>query len=286
MARALRSVAERLAELATLRGEPLHALQRLHTLEGVLRRVSQLPDRETLVLRGSLMTRLWAQPARRTADDVDFVTTFAFDRNRAVELLRTALALPDGDDGVCFSVDLLHSAATWVETPFPGIRVTVPACVGEVCHEVQIDLGFADPLVPAAEWLEYPALRPEWNTTVRACRPELGCAWKIHGLFEQRNWRKKDLYDISLILGHRPLDLAVLQEAVRVAFESRCTPLGTVRRLVQGDFGSSQGSLKSWRRFRRDQGDPAIPEDHREEVRFVADRVRPMWTALREEQGS
>ena len=271
---------ERLAGLAQSGGQPFIALQRLHVLEGVLRRVSRRPDRDTLVLRGSLMTRLWARPSHRVANDVDFVTTFDFDPHRAVELLRAALTPPDCDDGVSFSPELLRSETTWSETPFPGVRVTVPSWVGEFHHEVQIDLGFADPLVPAAVWLDYPSLSPEWNARVLSCRPELGCAWKIHGLFEKGPWRKKDLHDVGLILRHTPLEVGMLQDAVRVAFESRQTPLHTIRRLLEGNFGASPSSQRTWRRFRREQADPTIPENLSVVVQSVADQLRPILEPL------
>ena len=251
MVRVMTVLHARLAEVAVAEQQPLTEIQRLYALEGVLRRVARLPDRETLVLRGSLMTRLWARPGHRVADDIDFVATFAFDLDRAVSMMRAALAMADCDDGVAFVPELFQSEATWIETPFPGVRFTVPCSVGDYRCLVQIDMGFADPLVPPAEWLDYPSVLPELNARVLACRPELGCAWKIHGLFEMSSWRKKDLYDVYLILRNTSLDLALFQEAVRVAFESRQTPLRTVQRLLEGDFGASKSSARNWRSFRR-----------------------------------
>ena len=47
---------------------------------------------------------------------------------------------------------------------------------------VTVDVGFRDPLVPAAVWLDYPALPPGSPFRVRAVRPETMAAWKLHGL--------------------------------------------------------------------------------------------------------
>lgn len=274
-----RAVAE-LARLAVDTGQPLAGLLHRHAMEALVHRVAEAAEGDELVLRGSLLTRLWARPAYRPALDIDYVTTYAFDPDRAEAAIRLACSAGASDDGVEFLPDAIAGEVTWADTPFPGTRLRVPAIVGEVRLVLQIDVGYGDPLVPPPVRVELPTLWPRPAARVLACRPELGCAWKVHGLFEFAHWRAKDLHDVYLIARNTPLDRAMLTEALRVAFESRGTPLADALRLFRGEFGASRGSRAKWRAFRRERADPSIPADHREVVRFVAEILHPVFGRL------
>jgi len=210
---------------------------------------------------------------------VDLVTTYAFDHERASAAIAAACSVEGVVDGLRFHAGAVRSELTWTETPFPGSRFHVSATMDTQDVLLQVDVGYDDPLVPPPVWVDYPTvLGPA--VRVLACRPELGCAWKVQGLFEGKHWRAKDLHDIFLIARHSPLDRPALTEAVRVAFESRGTPLSAAGRLLRGEFGASRTSRLKWRKFRQERSDPAIPADHREVVAFVAAVLRPVFAAL------
>src|SRR3954469_1507073 len=120
-----------LDRLAVDTGQPFLALLHRHAMDGLLRRVARVPDAEHMVLRGSLMTRLWARPAYRPALDVDYVTTYPFDPERATAAIRSACAADGPDDGVSFFPEAIAGEVTWANTPFPGTRLRVPVVIGD-----------------------------------------------------------------------------------------------------------------------------------------------------------
>ncbi len=114
---------------------------------------------------------------------------------------------------------------------------------------LQIDLGHGDPLAVA------PVLTSiDGGSPVLGVRPETMVAWKIHGIFEfgHGSWRAKDLYDLWLIGEHVPLDADAVAASLRVAFESRSTPLSAADRFLFTDvWGASRGSRRRWESFGR-----------------------------------
>jgi hypothetical protein len=221
-------------------------------MRGVLRRAAASPWAAELVLRGGLMMRLWSGPIVRPVDDVDFLALFPFDGAETAARLGKLLAV-DAGDGLSYGE--ITWEVIWAETPWPGVRAVVPV---EGAEPVQIDVGFADPLVPPAELIDYPGVTRLW-----ACRPETMVGWKLHGLWERGpgKWRPKDLFDIYVMLLHAPLDWSVMAPAIRMAFESRPEPLTLTTRLAAGEFGQSDWSRRKWQKFSEARGGvPPLPE--------------------------
>jgi hypothetical protein len=199
-----------------------------------LARVASSRYANELVLRGSLVTACYCPT--RLAFDVDHlaVSDSVFDearfRERIAEIARPLV---------------IRSEVIWAETAFPGLRSWVR--FGET--ELQIDVGFGDPLVLS------PAPITIGDAPLLAVRPETMFAWKVHGLFEfgRGNWRPKDLLDLFLYLEHVPLDDDAVLASIRVAFESRRTPLELAVPFFGEDWGQSRGSQRKWRWLRRQE---------------------------------
>lgn len=250
---------------------------RIHLLQAVLRRCSRSAFAPELVLRGGLMMQLWVGAHRRSTRDIDFLALYPRDLGESVARFETILAM-SVDDAVSFDRGTLRGEVIWQETPFPGHRILVNACVAGQQEEVQIDTGFDDPLVPPAEWIDYPALAGPANR-IQAVRPELLAAWKLHGLFEHgvKRWQGKDLFDLWLLTSHCVLDEATLAEAIRVAFTFRGDALEDVPKVVYAPaFWQTETARKRWAKF-RDQASVPVPDDASE----LAARVgAALWPAL------
>src|SRR5262249_5822301 len=150
---------------------------------GVLRRWSRSRQADAFVLRGGLMTQLWAGPHRRATQDIDFVGLYERDtvatRDRLLEMLSTSVE----EDGVVFDLDTLFGQVIWEETDFPGHRFVLQTHLLGQESELQIDVGFGDPIVPPAQWISYPCLIGP-PARIFAVTPELLVAWKLDGLFD------------------------------------------------------------------------------------------------------
>lgn len=222
----------------------------LPALEGVLRRVARSPLARRYVLRGSLYTRMLVGANARQAVDVDFLSLGRADLEETALRVGAALA-NDARDGVTFAFGSLRARTIWAETASPGHRLFVRASVDGVESDVQIDVGFGDPLVPAGVVFAYKS--PLGIVRIPACRPETLVAWKLHGLVElgRRRHRPKDLYDLALLVKHVRLDQPALIEAVLAAFWSHAMPVSRVVTALEDPFWLETGrAARVWAEFR------------------------------------
>jgi hypothetical protein len=273
-------IGERLSERATSEGLPLEVILRRHLLHGVLRRWSRSSQADALVLRGGLLTQLWVGAQRRVTRDVDFLGLFPRDlddtKSRLTEILKTVEA-----DGVSFDVGSLRGEVIWQETAFPGLRFLLDCSAAGQAMDLQIDVGFGDPLVPAAQWVDYPTLLGS-SVRVQAVRPELLVAWKLDGLFDHgpKRWPAKDLFDLYLLTAHCQFDLDVLTEAIRVAFEAHADPLDALPDVLYSRaWWETDGARNKWAKFLA-QATVSVPGDLLEVAATVGRRLRPALARL------
>ena len=189
-----------------------------------LRRLARSPHRDALVLRGSLLTCQWC-PERPAPDDVDLVQRAPFDALTDAQRIVDVAAL-DASDGVVFTVREAACQVIWAESSAPGVRVWIP-CGEEV---LRIDAASGDPIDPSPELTVLDGV----GAAVMGVRPETMLAWKVHGLVEfgRGQWRAKDLVDAWLLATRIAHDEDALRRALRLAFESRATPLDAARALL------------------------------------------------------
>lgn len=213
-------------------------------LKGWLRRSIQHPEKDRLVLRGSMLTSVLCPGSRRPVD-LDYLVLGEFDVAAMLRLTEDVLFIHDPHT----TMVLRHSEVIWGDTGFPGLRVFLTGALegGESQH-FQIDFAFGDPLV-------HPPVPMQISDVgeVPCCLPEILYAWKLHGLaeFGRGRWRAKDLYDLR-VLGDLPLDLEVLNAALPVAFSSRGDDLQLLQDFYSREsWGCSISGQRKWRIFLR-----------------------------------
>ncbi|MEW6493151.1 MAG: nucleotidyl transferase AbiEii/AbiGii toxin family protein [Cyanobacteriota bacterium] len=282
----MKTMIEKLAVIANTTGHSLEEVVAQHVREAILRRVSDSEYADVMVLRGGMLTKIWVPPGMRNPQDVDFLALYPFDVEGTQQRFHVALAATNIEDGIVFDLDSLQAKAIWEETEFPGVRLSVGASVGEHYHPVQIDIGFGDPLVPPAQWIDYPTLLEGLSIKLQACSPETLVGWKLHGLVElgTKRWRPKDLYDLMLLIHYTVLDASLLLDAIAVAFSSRSTPLEKVLPLLSSPASWDNSRNRSkWQKFRNNNPNQLIPEDLQECVTVVSERLKGVMEALIEQ---
>jgi hypothetical protein len=266
---------EDLADVACRTLRPLGEVVRHHVLEGVLRRVAGSPHAERFVLRGSVLTRLWAPT--RAAQDLDFAGAAALGVEETARHFREALRDGPFDDGLRFDAAAFRARGIWQDTEFPGVRLFLRAGLGRPDLALQIDVGFRDPFVPQPELVDYPALA---GPPIRAwcCRAETMLGWKLHGLAElgERRWRPKDLHDLLLISERRDFDADVLAPAIASAFTSRHYRVADAAAVFgPASWWAEKRAQARWEDFRRAADLPDIPENVAQVAARVAARLQP-----------
>jgi hypothetical protein len=212
-----------------------YAAMRQHLMLGIVRRLARVSD--AFVLRGGLLTALWIAPRSRPTRDLDFVGDFPFDVADTQRRFAPALALDLGDE-VQIDPASLRASPMWLDSEFPGVRLGFRLGLRAIDQELSIDVGFNDPLVPAA------VERGIEGDPIRVVRPETQLAWKLHALAEMTtSWRPKDLADANLIIAHVPLVDDDLVPAITAAFQSR----GYSRARATGLFDDAHWPTKTSR---------------------------------------
>ena len=226
-----------------------------HLLQGVLRRWARSTQSAAFVLRGGVLTQWLVGAERRPTRDLDFLGLFPLDLTDTQSRLEEILSIAE-PDGISLHLDTLAGEVIWQETAFPGLRYRLEAAVSGEALPLQIDVGFGDPLVPPAVWIEYPP-------RVQAASPELLVAWKLDGLLDHgaKRWQAKDVYDLHLLTTHCQLDPTALAEGIRVALETHGNSLAEVRAVLDDPaWWESAQSRAKWEKFRKATACD-IPED-------------------------
>lgn len=239
------TVFDRIRDGAAARGETVAQAVRHHLLTGLITRVARTPEAHAFVLRGGMLTRAWIAPARRPTSDLDYVGDFEFSVEDTERRLRPALEVALPDD-VVIDRDRVVARGIWLDSEFPGVHVEIALGLGRADQTASIDIGFRDPLVPEATWIELA------GTRVRAVRPETQVAWKLHCLAEMgTSWRPKDVADLWLVTQRITLEAAALPPAITAAFESRHFTLDQARDVFDAPHWQTKTGRIRWEPYRK-----------------------------------
>ncbi len=262
----MKEIKNHLLKIAQDTNRSLEEVLTYYLLESVLRRVSNSIYSDELVLRGGMLTRLWVPAERRIAEDVDFLGLYDFDVEKTGEKFRNILKNTNRNanfaDEVTFDIDSLEVTGIWLETEYPGARVNINAAFEDYQKNIQIDVGFGDPIVPAAEFIDYPMLT-NYKIKLQAATPETMFGWKLHGLVEQgfKRWRPKDLYDLMLFTTYIELDETLVKKSIFTAFNSRNTTFEEIYYILSTpEWWDRSKNRGKWKWYIRRKPEQTMPE--------------------------
>lgn len=278
----MKQIKNQLLKIADSTNRSSEEILTYHLLESVLRRVSDSIYVDEFVLRGGMLTRLWVPPERRIAEDVDFLGLYDFDIQKTREIFIDILKNTNKNthkntnfvDEVQFDIDSLEVTGIWLETEFPGARVNINAAFEDYQKNIQIDIGFGDPIVPPPQWIDYPMLTTE-KIKLQTATPETMFGWKLHGLVEQgfKRWRPKDLYDLMLFTKEIKLDKTLVKKSISTAFSSRNTTLEEIYYILSTpEWWDRSKNRGKWKWYIRRKPEQTMPEDFLSIVAIVTQR--------------
>ncbi|MEL6461563.1 MAG: nucleotidyl transferase AbiEii/AbiGii toxin family protein [Cyanobacteria bacterium J06621_15] len=284
----MKKIKQQLLEIANNTNRSSEEILTYHLLESVLRRVANSIYVNELVLRGGVLTRLWISPERRIAEDVDFLGLYDFDIESTKEKFINIFSdtnqnqnqNTDFTDEVVFDIDSLQATGIWLETEYPGVRINIDAIFEDYQKNIQIDIGFGDPVVPPPQWVDYPMLisgipgKPN-KYKLQAVTPETMFGWKLHGLVEQgiKRWRPKDLYDLYLFTSYIKLDETLVKKSIFTAFNSRNTTFEEIYYILSTpEWWDRSKNRGKWKWYIRRKPEQNIEEDFLSIVAIVMQR--------------
>lgn len=159
-------------------------------------------------------------------------------------------------DGVHFDTASLTAESIAKVGPYPGVRLKLPASLGNIRQVMQIDIGFGDVVTPAPVRMSYPTLLAMEPPQLLAYSLETVIAEKFEAMIDlaQINSRMKDFYDVYQLLLRQPYTDITLMEAIRQTFRWRQTLARANHPLFSPDFSRDPRRSSQWQAFLRKTG--------------------------------
>jgi len=247
------SVFERLRNLARERGTDVNALLVQYAVERLLYRMSESGYGDQFILKGAMLFRLWMGSLHRPTQDVDLLGFGDTQPDQLIATFQEILrAFDDPQDGMTYDSDAITATEIREVQDYPGVRVRIPALLGNARVVVQVDVGFGDAVTPEAQVHEFPTLLGHEAPHIHAYPQETSIAEKLEAIASIGlvNSRMKDYYDILIMSQRFAFDGQTLANAIRATFERRDTPIPDGSPEGLGDeFANDAMKQAQWKAF-------------------------------------
>lgn len=247
------SIHARLLNRAKQRGEDFNLLLTRYGIERFLYRLSQLPAREVLLLKGALLFDLWFDVPHRPTRDADFLGFGPQDAEALATTIRDICRVA-ADDGMVFDQGSISVEEIREDARYGGLRVRLLGRLGNARVTLQVDVGYGDAVTPGPEEAAYPTLLEDMPAPRLRVYPRATVvAEKLEAIVSlgMANSRMKDYFDLRAMAREGALDENQLGEAIAATFGRRRTafpdglPLG-----LTGEFSRDAAKMKQWAAFR------------------------------------
>jgi predicted nucleotidyltransferase component of viral defense system len=245
------SIRHRLRNLLRERGEDVATGLQRYAAERFLYRLGRSTHRDRFVLKGATLFAIWGTAWRPTRD-LDFT---GYDSPKADDVLRCAREIcrtPDELDELVFDTDAITAEPIRDDSAYQGLRLRIPAWLGQSKVQLQVDIGFGNAIIPAPVEAEYRTLLGDPAPRILAYPQEAVVAEKLHAMviMGERNSRYKDFYDIHALAAGFAFDRDTVERAVRGTFERRATPFPTeLPAALTTPFYSDDTRVMQWRAY-------------------------------------
>ncbi len=156
------------------------------------------------------------------------------------------------DDGLVFDIKTVTGVEIKEGADYPRVRLAGFAFLAKARIPFQVDVGYGNAVVPAAEEVVLPLFLdlPPPHLRIYPVYGVIAEKFQAMVMLGLANSRMKDFYDIRVIASTMALDGDLLAQAIRATFERRKTticqePLS----LFSDDFVQDQGKQKQWQAF-------------------------------------
>ena len=275
------SVRQRLLNLASERKEDFGLVLTRYGLERFLYRLSVSPHRDLFVLKGALLLQVWTGETYRPTRDLDLLGKGM--SNPSYQRIFSDVCSQDvEDDGLSFLSETIRLERIRDEEAYEGVRVLLEARLGNVRIPLQIDVGFGDAIVPAAEELEFPTLLKSPAPKLNAYPKESVVAEKFEAIVKlgMANSRTKDFYDLWVLAQRFQFESATLAAAIQATFATRQTVLPISLPLAfQADFYELPSKQTQWKALLRKSGLNA-KSSLEETIRVIGEFVMPVLEGI------
>jgi hypothetical protein len=275
---------------ARAEGRPTQGLLTLYVVERWLARLALSPYAEQFVLKGGIL--LAAFDARRPTADVDALArNFANDEATVVARIVAIAEQSIPDDGVEYRTHTVTSRVIRDEDLYSGVRVAMDCGIASAVIKLRLDVNFGDPVTPAPQQIDLPALRPEYPPIRILGYPlETVLAEKITTAISlgPANTRVRDYADIYTLTGDRDISHSAARGALIATASYRGTDAVALSSVIGDLIESRRRSYDAYRAGLGPDG-AALPQEFATVVQAVltfADRLTDAATPTTTWNGS
>jgi len=195
------SVRQRLLNHARETGRPFNELLQYFAMERFLYRLSKSPYVDNFVLKGALMLTVWEAPLSRPTMDIDLLGLIDNSIEDIVAVTKNICTQEVEPDGITFEPSGIEGERITEDADYGGVRVRFRGSLGTAHITMQLDIGFGDMVIPAADSLEYPTILDLPAPKLRGYTKESTIAEKFEAMVKLGilNSRMKDFFDIWLL---------------------------------------------------------------------------------------
>jgi hypothetical protein len=218
-------------------------------MERLLYRLSCSDHRDSFVLKGALLFRVWDVPDSRATRDIDFLAFLDNSPENLAAIFRGVCSI-EGDDGLAFDPESIQARTIKEDADYEGVRIRFRGLLGKSRISMQIDVGFGDKVHPAVVQSDYPVILDLPAPSLHMYPPETVVAEKTEAMVHlgSLNSRMKDFYDIWRLSQQVDFDPEVLGEAIRQTLQNRKTRIIPFDRL-KTDLLENDTLEKQWSAF-------------------------------------
>ena len=245
------SIRQKLRNLAREREEDFDYVLRQYVMQRLLYRLSDSEYSEQFLLKGALLFWVWNEDFHRPTRDIDLLS-FGDNDVPHLESVFRQIVSQNEDDGLVFDVDSVSGIEIKENADYSGVRITGFANLKNARIPFQVDIGYGDAVVPAAEEVKLPVYLDLPAPQLRAYPVYAVIAEKFQAMvmLGLANSRMKDFYDIRVIAHTMILDGNILAQAMKATFETRKTAISIeTLTLFSDEFKQDTGKSTQWNAF-------------------------------------
>ena len=137
------SVHERLLNTARETGRPFNETLQYFAMERLLYRLSRSSHKDSFILKGALLFRVWGVPNSRATRDIDFLAHLDNSPENLAAVFREVCAT-EADDGLVFDPESINAQTIKEDADYEGVRLRFRGLLGKARITMQVDVGFGD----------------------------------------------------------------------------------------------------------------------------------------------
>jgi len=221
--------------------------------ERFLYRLSISEYKHKFLLKGGNLIYALQGIKTRPTKDIDFL---GIDVRDDIEQIKQKIIniceIDYHNDSIVFDTNSLIAETITPKDKYQGIRLRMKAKLGNIKHQLAIDIGFGDVVIPFPCTIGYPVLLDETDIPfIEAYSIESAIAEKFQAMIELAaiNSRMKDFYDIYFLLESANYHEDILHNAVIATFKNRNTHYSENHILFSDEFATNPDRVKMWKAF-------------------------------------